>query len=268
VFRFTKWYYDLLTPGGLAAMAYAAELSWRPAQLGYGQIFIQDAQGRTFSRSRLQKGQVIEETERGVLAWRSRPIGVSFTHERVDGGSSHELLSTSDGFVRWEVLHARSRALLELSDAPEHLVEHLATHLGGAGYVERVTMTIPPWRLPLKQLRWGHFVGERSSMVWLAWDGPHTTSRYLLNGEVTEGAMPSADEVHAGGTKLRLGARRVLREGTLGQVALRELRGALEFVPLGFLAAHEQKWVVACEATLADGTKDAGWAIDERVDFP
>ena len=45
--------------------------------------------------------------------------------------------------------------------------------LRGTGYAERILITIPPWRLPIRELRWGRWIGEAASrsVVWIDWRG-------------------------------------------------------------------------------------------------
>ena len=41
--------------------------------------------------------------------------------------------------------------------------------LRGLGYAEHLSMTIPPWRLPIDTLRWGRFLSPERSVVWIDW---------------------------------------------------------------------------------------------------
>ena len=45
----------------------------------------------------------------------------------------------------------------------------------GTGYAERLELSIRPWRLPIRELRWGRFVSEGASMAWIDWQGADPT---------------------------------------------------------------------------------------------
>ena len=52
----------------------------------------------------------------------------------------------------------------------------------GLGYAEHLRLTIPPWRLPIRTLRWGRFLSPRNSLVWIDWQGGFTSRTLFLNG--------------------------------------------------------------------------------------
>ncbi len=261
-FRLDKWYLDVLTEDGTAYMGYSAELEWRVARLGYGHLLRQDAKKRSHTRTSLRASEV--ETGE-VLAWRSPTLQATATLQRVDRGVKKELLRNADGAVVWDCMHPRSEALLEVE--PDDDMPGPA-RITGIGYAERLTLTMAPWKLPIKRLRWGRFTGKTKGLVWLDWQGPHNVSVFIEDGLEVRGRVEDATTFTVGGSRVELTERRVLREGPLGTTALAALGGALDFVPLRFLGTVEHKWFAHGVAVDEDGMRHEGLVIDEIVEFP
>src|SRR2546423_3960326 len=76
--------------------------------------------------------------------------------------------------------------------------------LEGLGYAERLTMTIPPWRLPFEELRGGRFLSDGDALVWINWRGAHTLNLSFPNGVCVEDALVKDSEGAAGETRLTL----------------------------------------------------------------
>jgi hypothetical protein len=122
----------------------------------------------------------------------------------------------------------------------------------GLGYVEVLTLTLPPWRLPIDELRWGRFCAADGGAVWIEWRGPHPLKLGLLDGAPAP-FMPE-----------RLGLRdhRVLRSGRIGETALAMIP-RLDRLPGRVLGLSETKWL--SRGALAGSE---GWAIHEVVRWP
>jgi len=136
----------------------------------------------------------------------------------------------------------------------------------GLGYAEHLELSVEPWHMPIDSLRWGRFVGERSSLVWIDWRGAHDKKLVLFDGKPL--ASPEIDERAVGGegVHLDIGEGTTLRSGKLGKTAL-ELVPGLERFPMRILAVDEHKWTA--RGTLEDATgRDEGFVIHEIVRWP
>jgi hypothetical protein len=137
----------------------------------------------------------------------------------------------------------------------------------GLGYVERMDLTLRPWRLPIRDLRWGRFLSDGIGVVWIEWRGPRPLTLLSVNGTAVDGAHLGDDAVAWPGGLLEMEPGAVLREGALGTTALAR-------VPLGrLLAPHSMRETYECKRLRrgrlvgADGRMETGWAIDEVVHF-
>ena len=138
----------------------------------------------------------------------------------------------------------------------------------GLGYVERLEMTIAPWELPLRTLRWGRFGSACDSVVWIDWRGEFRRSLAYVNGRparaksVEDGCVEFED-----GSRLVMGPPLVLRQGPLGATALSAIPH-LGSTPARVLRVTESKWRSPARFEPAGRSAVEGWAIHEKVEWP
>lgn len=133
----------------------------------------------------------------------------------------------------------------------------------GRGYAEVLEMTVAPWSLPMRELRWGRAIGERTSLVWIQWSGAKPLQIAVRDGALVDAVHIGDDEVRlADGTCVTLSQHSVLREDSLANT-LRPLRALGPLLPRMLTGAIERKW--RSRATISPN--DEGWAIHEHLTF-
>ncbi len=170
------------------------------------------------------------------------------------------VLEVPEGRVHWHCLQPRADAS----------IAHAGSVLRGLGYVERLTVTLPPWSLPIDELAWGRFLGDRHTMVWIDWRGPHARKLVWLDGEeMGEGAGVRRRSITSacGDVSLTIEDGRVLRRGALGKTALAVVPAIDRVLPVRILAVDETKWCARGVLAVL-GTRDEGWVIHEEVRWP
>jgi hypothetical protein len=126
-------------------------------------------------------------------------------------------------------------------------------------------MTVAPWKLPIQELRWGRFLSDSDSLVWLDWKGSYTCRIVLQNGILRRATVIDEDEITLNGkTGLRLAGADVLRNGALGRTALAIIPGLKRLFPDKILNVRECKWRSRGELRRGD-SRSSGWAIHEVV---
>ncbi|RPJ73483.1 MAG: hypothetical protein EHM24_07870 [Acidobacteria bacterium] len=151
----------------------------------------------------------------------------------------------------------------------------MLVHLGrevaieGAGYAERLELRLPPWRLPIDELRWGRWISDEGcrSVVWIDWRGAEPQTLVYTDAVRAREAAAGDNEVAAGGRRLTFADRRVLHQRTLGDL-LGSLAPLLPALPRRWLALEDRKWL---SRAVLDGPSERpaeGWAIHERIVFP
>ena len=257
-FHLVKWYLDLVTDEGEVLIGYAADLRWGALRLRYAATLSGRAPGPFRGATHLL-GVRLPEARDGVVRWRVGARGPRGEWTAVRAGPERVLLDGPEGEVRWSCLHAASAGRARTARGPE---------LQGRGYVERLELTIPPWRLPLHELRWGRFVSDGAALAWIEWRGPRPLRLVLRDGQPVEPASVSDDEVTAAGSTLRLSDPVTLRDGELGLTVLRPLPLLRRALPAAMLGTRETKWLSRGELQQPDGRRARGWALHELVRFP
>jgi hypothetical protein len=137
------------------------------------------------------------------------------------------------------------------------------------GYAEHLAMTIAPWRLPLRILRWGRFTSASDWVVWIDWQGAFTRTLVYRNGrEAGTRSLGDAGIEFADGSRLVLDRSLVLRKGTLGSTALSGIPGLRNSVAGRLLQVAECKWRSRASFEQQGGPVVEGWTIQEMVEWP
>ena len=184
--------------------------------------------------------------EEDRIAWGD----VELTRRTPEFGAT--LLESPDGSVNWQCVMPSADARLRVGDRELH----------GRGYAEILTMTLPPWKLPIDELRWGRFIGDAHSIVWIDWRGRHPLTLILRDGVTVEGLVRD-DEVTSGDVALSISDSVPIRAATLGE----SLPRVAAVLPGRLGSAKERKW--CSRSTVRRGTQviDRGWVVHEVVTF-
>lgn len=248
---------DCVSGDGGAFIGYAATLSWRGLALHYSSVLmLRGPREAVESRTTLQ-GFSAPEVAGSYVRWRAPRLKVSGDWEARAPAIKRTLLESADGAIEWHCLQPGARAEVYVGEG---------LRLAGAGYVEHLTMTIPPWRLPFDELRWGRFLSDEDELVWINWRGEQPLNLSFHNGVCVKGALLTDQGLEAGGARLDLCDHTVLRDGPLVETALHAVPGARRLFPLRILRTHERKWL--SRGVLSGPRAGAGWAIHEVVRWP
>lgn len=264
-FRVVKWYLDLTGPDGSGAIVYAADIGVAGLHLVANAILTWDASttptsSRADERTALRTARMPEPTADG-WRWSCERLGADGRWTRPHGAVIERTLfadaaAAGGRDVRWSCIAPTSHARLTL---PGRTIE-------GPGYVERLEITIEPWRLPLTTLRWGRAASYARSIVWIQWTGEHPLNLILVDGVEHEAISIDDEHVRWRGGELSLRAARTLRDAPLAAGALAWLPALSDALPLRFLRAHETKWLGVARAATDDDATELP-VIWERVAF-
>lgn len=254
-FCLSKWYLDAVGDSGEVFMGYRAALRWRRLGVAYASVLRADDSGPSSSAT-IRPGLEPDFRE-GAVVWNEPALEVSATWRGAGPSIARTLYETPEGAVVWNCLLPSAQAEIHRGEA----------ELRGLGYAEHLSMTIPPWRLPIDTLRWGRFLAPGRSVVWIDWENGSDANAWVFRegqealGEVCE------EEIFFEGGRLRLpqASRLLLREGRLSHL-LRNLPLPLALrLSRSALAIHETKWLTRGVLDLADAPPVEGWAIHEVV---
>jgi hypothetical protein len=184
-------------------------------------------------------------------------LGFEGTWRRLRGPVERTVFEGPHGSAIWRCHQPMAQVDLKL---------HGKTRMTGLGYVECLTLSVLPWKLPLEELHWGRFLSEQDALVWIDWRGPHQWRTVLHNGEEREVQSLTEGEIifTNAGTRLGLDRGIVLRSGQLGETVFAGISRLARLRPHNMLAVNECKW--RSRGVLQTGNSaTSGWAIHEVV---
>jgi len=251
-FALRKWYLDCVTTSGDAAVVYAGRGSVGPFSAPYFELIANPASRPPTRLRRISGRATVSAAGRG-LALDATPFGVTGRWTPRHFPIDVRLLDDARGRIEWRCHQAGGRARLSMADG---------SILDGLGYAEELAMTVAPWALPFDELRWGRFVSERRSVVWIDWRGGLERRWVFVDGASTGATVVDRDRVVWPGGTVEMAAGRVLREGRVGST----VAGALAaFLPRRVAKAIETKWISPAILRDERGAADTGWVIHELV---
>ena len=166
-FSLSKWYMDCITDSGDISIAYTGTINWRRAHLSYSTI-LESVSGRLTTNHSTRKPEK-PEIHGDSVSWSSKPLHVQASWQALSPGLRETIFRCDDGSVEWHCSAPCAQAQFR--------------GRCGLGYVDRITMTLPPWKLPIQYLRWGHFASQADWVVWIDWQGEFCRKLVFLNGK-------------------------------------------------------------------------------------
>lgn len=252
-FELSKWYLDCVTDQGDVSIAYTGAVNWGPIGLRYSNFLESTAEIITAKHS--LRRQAEPKIDDGSLRWRSGALQIEGEWQARSHEIDETIFATDAGYVRWHCLMPHACARLH--------------HRRGFGYAEHLNMTIAPWRLPIRTLRWGRFAAASDSVVWIDWLGGFTRRLVYRNGRMAQSSLLEDGRIEfPDGARLSMDRSLVLREGPLGTTALSAIPGIRDTFPARLLKVNECKWRSRARFVRPGMAAVEGWAIHERVDWP
>jgi len=251
-FYFRKWYFDCVSPEGDAAILYLAHFCWRSTALHYSSLLLSRNEKVT-TRTSMRRFKPFNDASNPIeLTLPYLDVFATFTAEQ---SVVHQ--SVLPG-VEWFCLQPRSHAAIVVDGFT----------LLGLGYGERLDLTVPPWKLQIGELHWGHFLSVDDSLVWIRIKGLFPTIVALHNGhDVTVDHVDASKIRFESGATLDLERHQTLRTGRLCDTVLPAAPVLEKFFPRSILNLRETKW---CSHGTLDGLehRSTGWAIHEVIEWP
>ncbi|MDP4292400.1 MAG: hypothetical protein Q8908_15085, partial [Bacteroidota bacterium] len=155
-FHLDKWYLDFAGDEGEAMIFYAAKLSWRGFEVHYTSWLKYDPIQGVSQRSAFRNIHMPEKTN-GLITWSDEKFGIWGRWEAIASPLSARLYDSDSGYLEWKCYQPASRV---------ELVAGKRTYKG-TGYAEQLILTVPPWKMPLHELRWGRFGSREYQLVWI-----------------------------------------------------------------------------------------------------
>jgi len=252
-FRLSKWYLDCVSERGETAIVYTGALGWGNVRLHYSSVL--ETLGERVETRHTLREQNEPAAQDGWVRWRSEALAVDGEWAADSEPVRETVFESVEGSIEWECVMPRAKARVGA--------------LAGFGYVERLSVTIPPWKLPIETLRWGRFTSTSRVVVWIDWVGDDDRRIVYVDGQAARAVKIADDRIEfVDGSRLMMDQSLLLRDGPLGTTALAAIPGLRSTYPARLLQVKETKWRSCACLEQQGGQAVEGWAIHEIVSWP
>jgi hypothetical protein len=242
---------DCVTDLGDLAILYCADIRWRGVHATYSSI-LSVHEGLTEAHSSMASYQLSSTASQILVEFPRLHVAGSWIADAAP--VKRRVYENDAGSVEWNCLQPRSSVHLRVGER----------EFAGLGYAECLTLTLPPWQLPMRELRWGRFVSLEDSLAWVDWQGEFSTSFAIHNGCTHETLKVSDSEIVIPGAALRMDESLTLRAGRVGSTVLPGAPALRKILPHSLFNIEEQKW--RSRGVLnAEDRISKGWVIHEVV---
>ncbi|CAF1577471.1 unnamed protein product, partial [Adineta steineri] len=230
-FYLCKWYADIIDEEtDDVTIIYLGELEWKFLKVNFTNI-LQFIQKQTLiSRLTLlnYKSPIFDDD-----CFQINSNGISGEWKRKSECIFCEkLFDNDDGYILWECFIPNGLAQIKVNNKINK----------GLGYVEKLTMTLKPWQVPIDILRWGRFLYENQYIIWIRWIGKEEKFLIFHNGIKYSDGIINDEMIEFGNYRLILLEKYILRNGLLSETIFDRFVWIKKFFPLEFLDINECKW--------------------------
>lgn len=261
-FHLEKWYLDFTGDKGEAMIFYAAMLTWHHWRVPYASWLRYDPGSGIKRRSGFRNVE-IPKFDEGSITWKDPGFRISGRWRPKAEMIRARILESDEGYVEWNCYQPVSEVGLKINDEI----------LTGNGYAEQLILTVPPWKIPMDELRWGHSGQNGNNVVWIELREKEMRQWLWLNGERMQPCIIEDDRVAIPQKEiiLELDCSVLLEEEkkirSVTEKLVRCIPGIKKSVPLKFLMADEIKWLSRCRLHAPEMPVSDSMAIHERVIF-
>lgn len=266
-FHLTKWFLDFIGPSGEVMIFYSARLRWLIWEVQYASWLHYDPNVGVTVQSKLSNVNSPNlDPNTKKIEWNDDDFKVKGIWQSESKSIQSRLYESKKRYLDWNCYQPKSKVELWLKNPDRHLL--------GRGYAEELVMIIPPWRLPMDELRWGHYCDDDNSVVWIQMKAERDTKWLWFNGEFENNSVLTDSLITMSLKNIQISLKKLATLEAEKKISavfndlLRYIPIKLKkIVPLKFLSADEFKWFSS--ATLyKDNSKLAeGISIHEYVKF-
>jgi hypothetical protein len=254
-FSLRKWYLDVVADDGRLGIVYWAEIRHGRLRHDMTGLLLHQGTGEAPAWRFSLRSTPAPELLGSRLHWAADCLGVTIDGEAGAAPFEHRLLQTAEGAIDWRCVLPRARLTLRTPDAT----------LEGLGYAEWLDLVgIAPWSIPADEIRWGRFLTDETSLVWIDWRGECPRRYVFRDGRPVAAAELTDERVRlADGSELTLLHSQVIGAETLGHL-LAPLKPLTALVrPLAL--TQQTRWRSRGELRDPGAAPRAGWALHERL---
>lgn len=254
-FRLEKLYCDSVDDSGNCFIIYLAKLDYRIISISYSGFIFIDESGFKIENSDFKKTNI--PVAEKLLTIKINKLGIEGSWKSTDAPFALSLFKNEDNEkLIWNCHHPKSITEIRYNNKI----------FRGKGYAETLILPNLPYRLPVEEIRWGRFLSDTATVIWISWKGEKPLNRLFLNGTEYNDAEFSRDRITFGEKLFRLSFSqvRIIREGTIadlfsGKYVLKTVIGQK------ILRTSEIKYIANTTFSRNSIFVAKGWSIFESV---
>ena len=211
-FKIEKLYLDCIDDQGNCFIIYWAKAEFFLIRFVYSGLIFCDTEGFTTEKSTIRKTQ--KPVINGTIQFNNKYIKTGVTLKRTDEPIVRSLYKDSKNIeLIWNCHHPKGLA---------EIMYNGNIHKG-FGYSETLFSLIKPWNLPIDELRWGRFLSDSYTLIWINWLGKYPVNKIFFNGTEFNDAIFKNDIIIFGeGTyQLKFSEIQLIRKGKLSGLFLK-----------------------------------------------
>ncbi|MCE5347582.1 MAG: hypothetical protein LLG13_15035 [Bacteroidales bacterium] len=206
IFNIEKLYVDCIDKHGNCFIIYWVKAELFLIKFFYSGLVFCDAEGFTTEKSRLKK--IKKPVINGSLNFNNKFLKTNVSLERTDDPIIRSLYKDSEkNELIWNCHHPK--ALTE--------IKYNGNFYKGFGYAETLVSPLKPWSLPIYELRWGRFLTDLYTLIWINWKGKYPVNKIFFNGvEYNDAIFENDNFVFCNGMyQLKFSEIQIIRKGNL-----------------------------------------------------
>jgi hypothetical protein len=224
-------------------------------RISYSGLLFNNADGLTTERSTLRKTSKPETG--GTINFNNKFLNTGISLSGSDNPITRLLYKDSENNeLIWDCHHPRAIAEINYNGRT----------FKGLGYAETLQCPINPVNLPVDELRWGRFLSDSHSLIWIHWKGSYPLNKIFLNGIEYNDAIFEHDSVifNAGIYELKFSEVQTIRNGKLSGL-FSKMRFLKIFFSSRLLDTVEIKYKAKTILSGDTGFLSDGWSLFEIV---
>ncbi|MDP4185564.1 MAG: hypothetical protein Q8862_10430 [Bacteroidota bacterium] len=256
-FMLRKDYMDFIDHQGNCFIVYWACLELFFFKFNYSALIFSDEHDHTLEKSSLRK--VNRPVNSKSLFFENGRLGISGYWEECDGELKIPLYEDSaKREVVWCCHHPNSVSKITYNGR---------TYIG-RGYAETLNLSVKPWQLPIQELRWGRYLSEKDSIIWINWKETYPVNLLYYNGVEYKDAVFETNKIvfNKSSYQLLFPQLSIVREGKLARLFSKMPWMKILF-PVKILRTIEVKYKAKTSFLIDNCFHSQGWSLFEIVSW-
>ncbi|MFZ4400036.1 MAG: hypothetical protein ACOYO1_08390 [Bacteroidales bacterium] len=257
LFKLEKLYLDCIDKDGNCFIVYWANLDFYFINLKYSGSIFSDSLNKSIENSSLKRIQ--KPIINNLIHFNNASLHLNANWERKEKAVSLLLYKDEKGkYVNWNCHHPKTMTNIIYN----------GNTFQGWGYAETLTMNIKPWQLPIDELRWGRYLSENNTIIWIHWKGNYPVNKVFYNGILFEDAVFDEKSIcfDQRRTLVEFQNKTIIRKGKIANVLAR-----MPWLKLIFnrkiLNTIEIKYKAKSSLSINTKVIDNGWSLFEIVEW-